>query len=231
MKKLFTFLSALAFASSVFAQSLVMDQDTMHCSGDAVEGFSCNNNVKNNSSSNGNFKWVRFESIPEGWHTSVCDKNNCYGTATSMAPIPFSLNAGQSGLINVNFNPNGITGSGMVRLVISSSDNLGFSKDSYYFGAADATGVTTVSQEVKDILLYPTPVRENVYVVFNPTIKPERVDVYNLLGQKVKTFPVQLEHNNYRVELQLGDLDKGLYFVRVYQDGSNQVITRQFTKE
>jgi hypothetical protein len=51
------------------------------------------------------------------------------------------------------------------------------------------------------------------------------------LGQKVKTFPVQLDRSTSRVELQLSDLDKGMYFVRVYQDGNSSVITRQFTKE
>jgi hypothetical protein len=229
MKKLFTFLLLSSLAAHVLAQPLVMTYDSTHCSGDAASLFTCDNYIRNNTGAYANLKWTRYEmGMPAGWQTTVCDKNNCYSAATSTKN--FSLNQGDSGFIKVNFIPNNMAGSGLIKMNVSSLDNM-YSVDSYFFGSTTTGTAAPTVQEVKDILVYPTPVRENAYVVFNPSIRPDRLEVYNLLGQKVKSVPVQLERNSYRAEIQLSELDKGLYFLRVYQSNSNQVITRQFTKE
>lgn len=233
MKKIFTLLSILSIGYSTLAQTaqVTIESDTVVCSGDANFLFTGDNHVNNgNLSDSAHLKWTRYElSMPTGWETTVCDPNNCYSVST--ATKNFSLKPNFNGILKVNFIPNGVVGSGLVKLNVQSTDVAGTSLDAYFFATSTLGTATPTVQEVKDIILYPTPVRENVYVVFNPNMKPERLDVYNLLGQKVKSFPVQLERNSYKTELQLADLDKGLYFIRVYQQGSNLVLTKQFTKE
>lgn len=231
MKKIFTLLFVAAFALNTLAQSYVMTHDTSHCSGDPASLFTCDNYVTNNTGAYSNMKWTRYAvDMPAGWETTVCDKNNCYSTTTDTKN--FSLDNSQSGFVKVNFIPNGTPGVGVIRINVSSLDET-YSTDAYFVGTApESVGINNPEmQEVKDIFLYPTPVRENVYVVFNPGLRPDRIDIHNVLGQKVKTFPIALERNNYRTELPLSDLDKGLYFLRVYQNGTTQVYTKQFTKE
>lgn len=227
MKKFFTLLLALT-TTAVFAQQLVLETDTSYATGDPNFIIECSNHVLNSTSGSVNLKWTRTEvMMPSGWLSQVCDKNNCYNPPVSIQS--FVLAPNENGALKVKFIPNG-PGTSMVKLDVNSIDNSNLSTTAYF--VATASGSNSVkTQEIKDLLLYPTPVRENMQVVFKPTMKPQRIEIFNVLGQKVKVFPVQLEPNNYRMELQLSDLDKGMYFLRLYQSGTTTVVTKQFTKE
>lgn len=233
MKRLLPFIFSLfLYQANVGAQSLVFDTDTSFCSGAATEfEVACENHVKNMSGTGDSLIWIRtILDAPSAWQVAVCDENACYPPNFSTKAF-VSLN-NETSLMKVLFRPNGTAGTGVVKIhVYAKSDSANVNNTAYYvFNTTTGTSVDKM-QDIKDVFMYPTPVRENMYVLFNPNLKPNRIDVFNVLGQKVKTFPVQLERSNARVELQLSDLDKGMYFVRVYQLGSNQVITRQFTKE
>ena len=233
MKRLvLLFIPLLAFQLNLSAQNLVFDTETSNCAGAASEfEVSCENHIKNMAGFGDTMVWVRtLVSGPSAWDVAVCDENACYppniGTKWFIA-----LN-NETSLMKVVFRPNNTSGSGLVKVhVYAKSDSANSNNTAYYhFNTITSTSNYT-AQAVKDIFIYPTPVREIMNVVFNANLKPNRIDVFNVLGQKVKTFPVQLDRSTGRVELQLADLDKGMYFVRVYQDGSSSVITRQFTKE
>lgn len=226
MKKLFTLFLAFSTIAG-YAQQLILEEDTSYASGSPNFIIECDNSVQNLSANSVNLKWTRTElMMPSGWASQVCDKNNCYNPPVSIQS--FVLAPNETGALKVKFVPNG-PGTSMVKLDVNATDNSGLNTTAYFVAMANSTGIKT--QEIRDLLMYPTPVRENMQVVFKPTMKPLRIDIFNVLGQKVKTFPVQLEPNNFRMELQLSDLDKGMYFLRLYQAGSTQVITKQFTKE
>lgn len=231
MKKLYTALFVLLLANATRAQ-VTLQTDTSFCSGPSSEFvITCNNHVLNGSSNAYALKWSRtvMGETPSAWEVQICDNQNCWGPAYSTRN--FNLSPNENADLKVNFVLNGTPGTGAVKVNVTDTDGSGINLESVFVAQTDATGTSATVQQVKDIMLYPTPVRERVYVMFNPSLKPERVDVHNVLGQKVKSFPIQLERNNYRTELALSDLDKGLYFVRVYQNGGQQVITKQFTKE
>jgi hypothetical protein len=50
------------------------------------------------------------------------------------------------------------------------------------------------------------------------------IDIYNVLGSKVKSFT----HSGLESEINISELQNGLYFIR-FKDGS-QIISKPFTK-
>jgi len=188
----------------------------------------CDNHITNATGSNLLLTWTRTDyALTTGWEGSVCDKNMCW------LPTDFTKNfqlaSGETAILKLQYAPNNLPGSALTKLTVAATGGSGWTTEAYYHASTDITGVTRVNA-VKDIFIYPTPVRENMYVVFNQNLRPNRVEVFNVLGQKVKSFSVQLDRNATRIELQLNDLHKGTYFVRLYHDNGNSVITRQITK-
>jgi hypothetical protein len=55
------------------------------------------------------------------------------------------------------------------------------------------------------------------------------MEIYNVLGQRLKTELFSSDKNN-RIDLNIQELDKGMYFARVYTQ-NGEVYTKQFTKE
>lgn len=231
MRKIILFSLISIFALKVSAQNLVADTDSSYKVGFPSDFLiTCDNHVTNQSGTTLNIKWVRTEeSLPAGWSTTVCDKNTCYSSSTNIQT--YTSNNNDKDLLKVNFAPAGTEGTGVVRLnVFSTSDSANTNTVAYYIAKSDINASTSV-QKVKDFVIYPTPVRSNMFIAYNSSIDPTKVEIYNVLGQKVKTILIENERANNKIELDLSMLNKGLYFARVYTSGSSAVLTKQFTKE
>jgi len=87
---------------------------------------------------------------------------------------------------------------------------------------AKATASTT-DVTVGDFNIYPNPTTNVLNISSDATIN--RANVYNLLGQQVKTFDV----NSNRTALNVSDLESGIYLVKI-TSGSKQ-ISKKFIKE
>jgi hypothetical protein len=61
-------------------------------------------------------------------------------------------------------------------------------------------------------------------VIKYTTREPIQINIYNILGVKVKT----ITHSGNETEINIGDLQNGIYFIR-FKDG-NQTISKSFTK-
>jgi PKD repeat protein len=63
---------------------------------------------------------------------------------------------------------------------------------------------------------YPNPFHSETRVdVGVPESQPVRMEIYNILGQRVATQSLQLDAGNYALNLSLGHLPVGVYFLRV----------------
>jgi hypothetical protein len=62
--------------------------------------------------------------------------------------------------------------------------------------------------------MYPNPVRDRLVIKSN-TREQISIDIYNVLGSKVKTF----NHNGMETEVNMSDLQNGIYFLR-YKNGN-----------
>jgi len=74
-------------------------------------------------------------------------------------------------------------------------------------------GVNTFSNE--EFKLFPNPANDHVTISFNQYIEGGEVSICNATGQKVYSKTIQSSTN--KIELNVFDLDQGVYFVRIKQ--------------
>jgi hypothetical protein len=230
MIRILTLFTAFVFTSfSLKAQNVVFESDTTYASGFYNDGadIPCSNHLINNGSMTYTIKWTKTEYLPAGWESSFCDKVNCWIPTVLTKSYP--LNAGEQAIMKVLARTNNNPGIGMVKINVTSPDDDNLNTNAYYVVTAqESTGISKV-QTLKDVTLYPIPANEYITILVNPNLRASRLEIYNVLGQRLKSELFTSDKNN-RVDLNIQELDKGMYFVRIYTT-NNTVITKQFTKE
>ena len=63
-----------------------------------------------------------------------------------------------------------------------------YSGTAYYVATAELPNSTPTVKQLKDVFLYPTVVKRTPQLTLRPGMKSDRVEVYNVLGENVKTF-------------------------------------------
>lgn len=98
--------------------------------------------------------------------------------------------------------------------------------ESDYIDTAFTTsvGINDRCNWVSQIVLMPNPADNHIEIHVNSNVKVDKVEIYNAMGQLVKT--VQL--HNQQANISLENMSAGMYFVRVYSDRS--VVTKKFIK-
>ncbi|WP_372757497.1 T9SS type A sorting domain-containing protein [Mariniflexile sp.] len=79
---------------------------------------------------------------------------------------------------------------------------------------------TTASLSTKDVLasklnIYPNPVKDNI-TIESSSVKISSVELYNVVGQKVKSQTTLIDN-----KLNVADLSKGMYLLKVSAEGSS----------
>ncbi len=93
-------------------------------------------------------------------------------------------------------------------------------------GTINATAASGISTPAVDLLTsaYPNPFKDKLTFKYNAI---ESIDLINILGEKVKHY--ELPSNETKTEIDLSDLNSGVYFIRTYNQG--QVIeTKKIVK-
>lgn len=80
----------------------------------------------------------------------------------------------------------------------------------------------------KDINLIPNPASNAVDIILNETKTYTAIEIYNTLGQKVKSIIPELNATKFSVDLS--DLSKGIYFVNVITS-EDELISKKLIKE
>ncbi len=101
--------------------------------------------------------------------------------------------------------------------------NPSFSDTLYINANSWTTAVKEVKKSGSEFTFYPNPVKDNLHIKF-PFTNDSRVEIYNVLGMKVKS--IATEGSN--VVMNVADLKKGIYFIRI-SDG-NTILSKQFSK-
>ena len=75
---------------------------------------------------------------------------------------------------------------------------------------------------LSDMLLYPNPAHEKVRVFFRDVdqLGPVIIDIIDTNGRKVRTYQKMKRYNTFQAELDLSDLQTGLYFVHALFNGN-----------
>ena len=73
-------------------------------------------------------------------------------------------------------------------------------------------------------VLYPVPANQNIYIRLKG-FEPQKLEfrLNSVLGQSLMVKEINIKDNNHVEKIQLGDLPKGIYFVRLTGSGINMV--------
>jgi hypothetical protein len=231
MKKIIILNLFLAvLASNVFSQSFTINPRVI-----STGGFLSNSIIEvktsfSNTSTDPNdtvFSWTVLNfSKPNGWgDLSVCDPINCYGVINANDVYSFTLGNGKNGIVKLDFSTGSAPytpGSSNIKIMFKSSRNTN-SKDTL---TVDVRGWAAAVKEVvraKELSFYPNPAKDNIVLKYS-TKEPLQIDIYNVLGLRVKT----IFHTSNESIVDISDLQNGVYFLRFKDEG--RTISKSFTK-
>ncbi|MDO6803864.1 T9SS type A sorting domain-containing protein [Wenyingzhuangia sp. 1_MG-2023] len=109
----------------------------------------------------------------------------------------------------------GVNSEGDYYLVLLENDGYNEISDRFYFKIEDTLGAKEIKSDDNKIVIYPNPSLGIAYVKAASEI--EKVEVYNMNGQLVKT---QKQINQTTTTIYLKSMDRGMYVVNVYTEGT-----------
>jgi hypothetical protein len=239
MKQTYT-LIACFFLSMVVLQAqstLTIDPCPVVKDGSIWELNKAQAELSNSASSDLDIAWERVEvDIPAGWSTSVCDPNQCYAPFSdeplgpSSELLTFSIPA--SGTIDgaqfyCQFIPNGIPGSGTVRLDVYDANDLSNVTQCTFTVNAVATGIDEPKVEAV-VITYPNPVTNKMFISGPASEQIAAIEVFNIVGKKVSKFEFNGQTNE--VDIDLSELKEGMYLARIISAKGELIGSKRFSK-
>ena len=217
-KKLLFAFATLLLTGAAFAQlSVTPNPSNGRGSKDGI--IKCDGKIKNNSLTDSIYTWIRFQNLPSGWTSQICDPITCWSDAVDSST--FELKTGDSNILYMQLNPNGTYGSTTAKIYIYAQGKRGLGDTIYY--NAETWAVSSRAVSSKELSFYPNPAQTEINFRYDAKT-PVRGEIYNIIGNKVKSF----SHNTFITSVNIEDLPKGMYIVRMY-DG-NKTITKTFNK-
>lgn len=101
--------------------------------------------------------------------------------------------------------------------------NINFLAEDHYIVAHLRDVTSVVENMLQTLKIYPNPVNDKLFIEAQETIS--NIEIYNLTGAMV----VSQECNSDKVEMEVGELQSGVYFIRM--TSANATETRRFVKE
>ncbi len=168
------------------------------------------------------FNWQIIElNLVLGWSFQMCDTEICLSNLVLGATNNFKLVKNGVGEMKASFLPKSIAGYGSAKIVIKSLKSA-FIDTISVTGSAWTTAVKEIKQ-VKELSFFPNPAKD-VLTIRYPSRENISVEIFNVLGVKIRTF----NHTGNETELRIDDLQNGLYFLRFKDDG--KIFSRSLTK-
>lgn len=168
-------------------------------------------------------KWTVLENtfLP-AWGISFCDPFDCISQINPGFNKSFAMKSGDSKEMKFGLLFNNTPGTGKVTVSFSSVKDPSVTDTVYYTANAWNTAAKEVEKS-KEFSFYPNPVRDQLTIKYSAK-ENVKVEIYNLIGMKVKSY----SHDGNSTVIQLSDLKKGVYFIRITDGG--HVYSKQFSK-
>ncbi len=180
-----------------------------------------------------NVKWKRYEnSFDPSWlGNQICiSGGNCFFYDVDTGTITIAANSSET--FDAHFANDSATGSGYMRVRFYEEIDSAGSEKTAYFGANLTTYTSLATPlsngSVSDIQIYPNPAKEFVIVKRPDLMNVSRIEVYNMLGLKVITQFAEPNDASSRIDLL--DLQKGVYMIRIFDKNNNVILTKSISK-
>ena len=203
----------LLFAVNLQAQFSIEPSPSEGSANAAVAFFNADSQIYNNTDSTLNFVWKRITNeLPNGWTSGICTNLGCLPPEVNEGT--FFLESGYSVAFSCSFFPNDIAGNAKVEVNIWIEEDSSQMIQQTYFGYANPTNI--VETDIRNLIsIFPNPIQETFSITQNDDIR--KVEIYNSLGQKVKTYSTQAIY-----DFRFASSD--IYFVKVFNE-QNEIIT------
>ena len=155
--------------------------------------------------------------LPAGWKFAICDNVACY--TDNFSERFMNLSTGENGTMNVYIRTFGNPGDSAVLELCVWEINDTTTAECHLFTFTECSS-STADNVHRDIHLSISPNPTSDYFHVNSSERVGNVDVYNIIGSKVKAFD-EHEVSPYRV----ADLPAGMYLVRIYNESNTQVLS------
>jgi hypothetical protein len=252
MKKIFTIIiSVFVLTNFVIAQSFTITPKSSKIQGASNKNtIEANINFTNVSNILGDsiFSYEVVEAtMPSTWSLSNCDPEKCLdGSGVVGFKSSFIMKntlGSNTGYFKIDFSPfkivrdmNGnpiknkegndsiterTSGNGRTKIIIK-SEKTGYFDTISVEAKVWAVTVKEVKQN-KEFSFYPNPAKDELMVKYFSK-ESFQIEIYNILGSKVKTFNLNGGQANVNIE----ELANGIYFIRFKDD--ERVISKTFTK-
>ncbi len=230
MKKLFTFILFLSIpvlgfsqvvsgnlrngaisedVSKILGSDINIDQDSVSLNGEANKVAHAEFSIQNSGNSNIDVYWkVSKIDFSDQWDFSFCDNVLCYRNLEECPKNkPNKLAAGSISKWDFKVTPNSVNGSGVVVIKLYSDSDFTNFLDEIKINIS-IFKVSNKEFEDQELTLAPNPASTYFKVLSDKEVA--NVEVFNIIGKKVKNF--EGNNSNY---YNISDLRNGAYLVRV----------------
>ncbi|MEL6276543.1 MAG: T9SS type A sorting domain-containing protein, partial [Bacteroidota bacterium] len=173
----------------------------------------------------------QIEGKPGAWELLFCSKSpnfapfrNTLNSNLEEDRHPIRIGPGEEAEFYLILRPNGEVGKCRVKVPFSSLAQPGHQIGSAIFDlkvSRRAEGATSTTTGRKSLRVYPNPAIEQFYVETPNSIKLGKVEVYNTLGRKIKTFDRPPGPDGYPID----ELPEGIYLINLYDDHGKKLRT------
>ncbi|PSR05144.1 MAG: hypothetical protein BRD50_01775 [Bacteroidetes bacterium SW_11_45_7] len=227
-------INLLLFLNTANAQVYTVLEDTFTVKASSDKNVSvAYGNIASQSSDPITIVWERtVENYPSNFGgTQICDKNQCY--APSIDSQGFVLPANDTTKLDVHFINKENTGQAYVKVKVYVDRDSAATVSYIHYRTEQVTSTNETSEKLRanaasSINIYPNPVEDYLQVKNQGNQDIKKIAVYNILGSKVLTH--RAEPNAIINRLNMQDLKKGIYTVRVYGDNNRVLMTKSVSK-
>jgi hypothetical protein len=239
MKKinLFLLFALISLSTAVSAQQLVLTVDTSTNTTQVVNEsdiVQMNAYLKNLSGSDTNIFWeVESISGPSSWTSQFCDKYSCIDINV-LPNSSYDLANNDSSTMKGQVIPACEPGIGVIRIKMWIEGDISTQVIGTYIADVTVdtstckvtTGITTIMGDEGNLVVYPNPAANDIYINLNSNAIDLQANVFDLNGRLIQQQAIE---NGSKLSLE--ELQTGLYILKVHDTEGGMIYTRKIMKQ
>lgn len=224
MKKSISSLFCFLLALATWGQPITLNPDSVYVEADAVQPqieAVCSISNVSAFELNVDWQWNSIE-VPQGWSVEFCENNGCYPSSTDTI---FHLGLDETAQLSAIFYPNGIPGTGEVKIrLYSASPGIHIEERAVFVAVVTGPSSASATLVGGNMTLFPNPAQQvlNLLVEDAPYAQWQIVD---LTGKQRLGAPLP----SHQVDIQF--LPPGIYIFQAMTAEGQIIATKFFVKE